>query len=120
MALRMKVVGAEGIVVSGRVRDVGELGSTGLPIWARATSIVGAGADAKQHAVQVPLVIDSTRVRPGDLVFSDPENGVVVIPLEKLDEVVDLLPQLVEADDRVKNDVERGISVQEAFKKHRG
>lgn len=32
MALRMKVLNARGVIVSGRVRDVVELGSTGLPV----------------------------------------------------------------------------------------
>jgi regulator of RNase E activity RraA len=32
MALRMKVLSAKGIVVNGRVRDIAELGETGLPV----------------------------------------------------------------------------------------
>lgn len=32
MALRMKVLNAQGVVVSGRVRDVDELAATGLPV----------------------------------------------------------------------------------------
>ena len=32
MALRMRVLGAKGVVVNGRVRDVVELGETGLPV----------------------------------------------------------------------------------------
>jgi regulator of RNase E activity RraA len=68
---------------------------------------VGAGAEAKPHALQVPLNLEGTLVNPGDLIFLDSTNGVVVIPKDK-------------ADDRVKEDVEQGMSVQEAFKKHRG
>ncbi|KAF4633443.1 hypothetical protein G7Y89_g4674 [Cudoniella acicularis] len=120
MALRMKVLGARGVVVSGRVRDVVELGSTGLPIWAKSTSIVGTGAEAKPHALQVPLKIGGTIVNPGDLVFSDAINGVAVIPISKVPEVLELLPKLVEADERVKEDVERGVEVMEAFRRHRG
>jgi regulator of RNase E activity RraA len=81
---------------------------------------VGTGAEAKPHAIQVPLDIDGTIVKPGDLVFSDAKNGVVIIPQDKVEEVVAMLPKLVEADDRVKEDVENGMTVQEAFKKHRG
>ncbi|KAI9049066.1 hypothetical protein LZ554_006914 [Drepanopeziza brunnea f. sp. 'monogermtubi'] len=120
MALRMEVLNAKGIVVNGRVRDIEELGTTALPIWGKATSVVGSGLEAKAHAVQVPLDIDGTVVRPGDLVFSDFVNGVVVIPQDKVEELLALLPDLVEADDRVKEDVEKGMTVQEAFKKHRG
>jgi regulator of RNase E activity RraA len=59
-------------------------------------------------------------VKPGDLVFSDAVNGVIVIPQDKVSEVVEMLPKLVEADDRVKEEVKNGVSVKEAFKKHRG
>jgi regulator of RNase E activity RraA len=67
----------------------------------------------------VPLNLEGTLVHPGDLIFLDSTNGAVVIPKEKVDAVIELLPKLVAADDRVKEDVEQGMSVQEAFKKHR-
>ncbi|PHH55710.1 hypothetical protein CFIMG_000309RA [Ceratocystis fimbriata CBS 114723] len=120
MALRMKQLKARGIVVDGRVRDVGELRDTGMPIWSKGLSTVGAGASSSPHAVQVPLDIDGTVVRPGDIIFSDSNNGVVCVPQELVSQVAELLPGLVEADDRVKLEVQRGTSVQEAFKKHRG
>jgi regulator of RNase E activity RraA len=54
------------------------------------------------------------------LVFSDFINGVIIIPQDKVTEVLKLLPTLMEADDKVKEDVAKGMTVQEAFKKHRG
>jgi regulator of RNase E activity RraA len=66
------------------------------------------------------LSIDGTNVNPGDLAFCDPRNGVVIIPQGKVAEVISMLPDLVAADDRVKEEVKQGMSVQEAFKKHRG
>ncbi len=45
---------------------------------------------------------------------------MVVIPQDQVAEVIRLLPGLVEADERVKEDVKEGMTVQEAFKKHRG
>ncbi|PQE16884.1 hypothetical protein CJF30_00003589 [Rutstroemia sp. NJR-2017a BBW] len=120
MALRAKVLDARGIVVSGRVRDLDELEATGLPIWARGTSVVGAGGESKPHALQVPLNILGTIVEPGDLAFCDPKNGVVIIPQSKVLDVISMLPDLCAADERVKDEVKKGMSVQEAFKKHRG
>ncbi|KAF5879672.1 uncharacterized protein Bfra_006879 [Botrytis fragariae] len=120
MAMRAKVLGAKGVIVSGRVRDLQELEATGLPVWSRGTSIVGAGAESKPHAVQVALKIDGTDIHPGDLAFCDPDNGVVIIPQEKIADVISILPDLVAADERVKEEVMKGMSAQEAFKKHRG
>ncbi|RQM07710.1 hypothetical protein DH86_00001726 [Scytalidium sp. 3C] len=120
MAFRMKVRGAKGVVVSGRVRDMGELAQTEMPIWARATSTVGTGFGSVAHAMGIPLDIDGTIVKPGDIVFSDAREGVVVIPQEKLEEVLQLLPRLVKADDAVIESVKNGMPVKEAFAKYRG
>ncbi|KAF6811038.1 DlpA domain-containing protein [Colletotrichum sojae] len=119
MAVRMKVRQAEAVVVVGRARDLSELTSTGLPIWARGLSTVGAGAESTPWAVEVPITVDGTVVNPGDLVFADPVNGVVVIPQDKVDQVLELLPKLTAADDKVKEDVLNGTSVYDAFKTHR-
>lgn len=55
----------------------------------------------------------------GDILFCDPLEGVVVIPAALLDEVLELMPKLVAADDKVKEDVLAGSTVFDAFKKHR-
>jgi regulator of RNase E activity RraA len=91
-----------------------------LQIWARGTSVVGAGGESKPHALQVPLNISGTIVEPGDLAFCDPKNGVVIIPQSKVLDVISMLPGLCAADERVKDEVKQGMSVEEAFKKHRG
>ena len=43
----------------------------------------------------------------------------MIIPQSKVTKVIEMLPGLVGADDRVKEDVAQGVTVQEAFKKHR-
>ncbi|KAF4991167.1 hypothetical protein FGRMN_8003 [Fusarium graminum] len=119
MAVRMKVCQAKGIVVAGRARDIRELKSTSLPIWARGLSTIGVGGGSVPWAIQVPLDIDGTRVCPGDLAFSDPINGVVIIPQDKIFAVLELLPKLTAADDKVKEDIIKGATVYESFKLHR-
>lgn len=52
--------------------------------------------------------------------FCDPVEGIVTIPQDKLDAVLDLLPKLVAADEKVKEAVESGMTVKEAFAKYRG
>jgi len=88
-------------------------------IWASGKSTVGAGAESKVHARNIQITIKDVPVVPGDIIFCDPVEGVVVIPHALVDQVIDLMPKLVAADDKVKKDVEAGSTVQAAFKKHR-
>lgn len=120
MALRMKVNGASGIIVHGRVRDLSELKALGTPVWSRGTSVVGAGEGTKIWAREVPLTIGDVKVCPGDVVCADPgEQGVVVVPKELVEQVLELCPKLTEADERVVEEVKGGGTVKEAFAKHR-
>lgn len=91
-----------------------------MQIWGYGTSTVGAGGGSVPWATQVTVQVNGVDISPGDVAFSDPGNGVVIIPRDKLDQVLDLLPGLVAADIKVKEDVARGMPVSEAFKLHRG
>jgi hypothetical protein len=48
------------------------------------------------------------------------ERGAVCIPRNLLDRVLEMVPKLVAADEKVVEEVEAGSTVAEAFKKHRG
>lgn len=51
--------------------------------------------------------------------FCDSLEGVVVIPKDLLDDLLELMPKLVEADEKVKAEVEKGMPVFEAFQRYR-
>ncbi|RFU71799.1 hypothetical protein TARUN_10462, partial [Trichoderma arundinaceum] len=91
-----------------------------LQIWGYGTSTVGSGGGSVPWATQVTIEVNGVRISPGDVAFSDPVNGVVIIPRDKIDQVLELLPRLVAADVKVKEDVLKGMSVYDAFKLHRG
>ena len=106
-------------------------------IWALGTSTVGAGLETKPWAVNVPIKVQGVTIHPvrsmielcvaaeltqdtqGDIIFSDPVEGCVVIPQDKVDAVLDTAPKLIKADDKVKEEVEKGMSVKDAFAKYR-
>ncbi|KAM0095044.1 hypothetical protein ACP6JD_001482 [Aspergillus fumigatus] len=119
MAVRMKVLGVRGVLVNGRVRDLEEINECKLPVWAKGTSTVGSGAEAKPGARDVPVDVGGVTVSPGDIIFCDPLEGVVAIPQELLDQVLELMPRLVAMDDKVKVAVSQGMSVFDAFKQFR-
>jgi hypothetical protein len=109
-----------------------------LQIWSRGTSIVGAGGETKAWSIDVPIDVGNTNVSPvscialvpqancnqisqGDIIMVDSvSKAIVCIPLKLLSRVLEILPKLVAADEKVMKDVEEGVSVQEAFKRHRG
>ncbi|RPB02580.1 RraA-like protein [Choiromyces venosus 120613-1] len=122
VAARMRHLDAPVVVVDGRVRDVPELK---LPVYARGTSTVGAGAGSKVVGVGGKVVVggeveaeEGVRVCQGDWVFGD-RQGVVVFPKGLLEKVVGLVRGVVEADQRVLEDVLSGSELAEAFREHR-
>ncbi|KAF2754702.1 DlpA domain-containing protein [Pseudovirgaria hyperparasitica] len=120
MAKRMEMLGAQGILVDGRIRDLPVLDEVKLSVWSRSVSTVGAGAESKPWACNVPVEIGKVLVEPGDIIFMDPnELSVVSIPKSKVDAVLEILPGLTAADERVMVDIEKGVSVADAFKAHR-
>ncbi|KAI7463359.1 hypothetical protein KC351_g15907 [Hortaea werneckii] len=112
-----------------------EGGREEFTVWSRGTSTVGTGLAAQAWCVDVPLSVsndtttssgasssetETLQVHPGDIIVCDEgERGSVVIPLAKLDEVLSLLPGLKEADEKCIADVEGGVDVREAFRRHR-
>ena len=74
------------------------------------------------HPPIYPSPLESKLTQPnpqGDIIFCDPLEGIVVLPANLLDDVLALMPTLVQADERVKEDVLNGSTVFDAFKKHR-
>ncbi|KAL2866628.1 RraA family protein [Aspergillus lucknowensis] len=119
MAVRMKYLGISGVVVNGRIRDLAEIQGCNLPVWAKGTSTVGTGAEAKPGLRGVSIDVGGVVVSQGDIIFCDPLEGVVAIPRNLLDEVLQLMPKIVAMDDKVKEAVEKGSSAFDAFKQFR-
>ncbi|TKA34193.1 hypothetical protein B0A50_00173 [Salinomyces thailandicus] len=144
LATRLKVRGVRGLVAEGRVRDLiamrelcspggggggggggegeGEVGEgeAEFTVWSQGTSTVGTGLEAKAWAVDVPLMVGGVEVQAGDVLCADEgEQGCVVIPQGKLEEVMGMLAGLKAADDRCVADVKKGVDVNEAFRRHR-
>lgn len=86
LATQLHARGAAGVLVNGAVRDADALRELGLPVWTRWIRVRGA---TKSHrgAVDRPVVLGGTVVRPGDAVVMD-GDGVVVVAAERVDEVV--------------------------------
>lgn len=104
--------GLGGMVIDGRVRDVAEIRKIDCPIFCR-------GAAIRPHATylelvdsNVPICCAGAQVRPGDIVAGD-EDGVVVIPSEKLEEVVIQAQDLEGLEKEQEDVIKKGESLEE-------
>lgn len=86
MARAAKAIGLEGIIIDGFVRDKEMLGEVGLPIFAKGFIPNGPFKDGP-GAINTPISCAGAVVHPGDLIIGD-EDGVVVVPKDKIEEVL--------------------------------
>jgi 4-hydroxy-4-methyl-2-oxoglutarate aldolase len=88
LATQAQTRGVAGILVDGAVRDLDELATIGLPIWARFVSAQGA-TKGEVGKLDVPVVVGGADIRPGDLIVLDCD-GALALPSERVDEVLPL------------------------------
>ena len=80
--------GVAALLVDGAVRDVEELQTLGLPVWARWVRARGATKDYVGK-LDVPVVVGGAAIDPGDAVVLD-ADGAVVVPAARVEEVTAL------------------------------
>ena len=86
LATQALVHGAAAMLINAAVRDVEELATLGLPIWARFIRARGATRTTLGE-INVPISIGGSTVRPGDIVVLD-ADGAVVVAAERAAEVL--------------------------------
>lgn len=86
LAQRFAVYGAVGAVVDGYVRDSAIIERLGFPVFARGLTPAGPFKNGP-GSIGEPVAIGGVVVNPGDIVAAD-EDGVIVIPPHRLDEVL--------------------------------
>ncbi|KAL4730958.1 hypothetical protein ACLX1H_003000 [Fusarium chlamydosporum] len=62
----------------------------------------------KEHYVNVPVKLQDpaldVTIHPGDIIFGD-LNGVVCVPKDAVDKILELMPKQVEADEKMAKDI---------------
>ncbi|RMR06270.1 RraA family protein [Pseudomonas syringae group genomosp. 7] len=79
--------GIKGTVIDGMARDIDTVIRCRYPLFSRGRFMQSAKNRAQLKAVQVPVVIEGTTVRPGDLLVCD-GSGCVVVPQQLAAEVI--------------------------------
>lgn len=95
-----KHTGLVGCVADGPMRDIDEYKSYGLPVYGRGIVQQSIRGRSALEGYDIPIEIGGIIVHPKDLVFAD-ENGVVVVPMDKVDEVLRVALVIKATEDRV-------------------
>jgi len=95
-----------GLVTTTGVRDVAEITAARFPVWSQFISAQGT-QKAFAGAVNVPVSIAGTVVRPGDVVVAD-GDGVVCVPRESAAQVAAAGKDRIEQEDEARVAFTRG------------
>jgi 4-hydroxy-4-methyl-2-oxoglutarate aldolase len=106
--------GARGVVADAYVRDTLALIDMDFATFARGINCADALGRIRVEAAGVPIECGGVQVHPGDFVLGD-HDGVVVLPAAVATEAIGLAEQKMAGEDRVRDELARGMSLAEAF-----
>ena len=108
--------GIRGMIVDGAGRDTDELEDINWPIWTRAITPRGThtmfSGRKEELSINVPIQCGGVVVNPGDFIVAD-LMGVVVVPLERAEEIVKLADEQGEREEETRKWVAQGKTVED-------
>ena len=106
-----------GVVIDGAVRDLDAILELGFPAFSRHVSS-NAGEPKGLGEIGVDVTVGGQRVRPGDWIVGD-TSGVVVVPAERAAEVANRSLDVLEHENRVREEIQRGSTLSSVQKLER-
>ncbi len=88
LALRAQALGAAGIVTDGGVRDYDAVAAVGIPVYTKGAHPAVLGRKHFPWEVGGTVACGGTTIVPGDIIVGD-RDGVIVIPVDLLQEVIE-------------------------------
>lgn len=101
--------GLGGVVVLGACRDLAEIHTLHLALWASKTC-PDAGEPRGLGTIGIPLSLNGVGVRPGDWLVGD-EDGLVHIPADRVVEVANRAQDIMEREQRLAAEIDAGRSL---------
>lgn len=95
-----RTAGIAGCLVDGSVRDTASIMGEGLPVWSAGSIPQSARYLLEVAELNGPVDLAGVTVRPGDVVAAD-RDGIAVIPLPAVDEVVAFCERAQRAEERL-------------------
>jgi len=98
-----------GVVIDGAIRDTVEIRSLGFPAFSRLITPT-AGEPKGFGEINVAVKVGGKRIFPGDWLVGD-DDGVVVIPRDKVVEVANRAMDVLEKENRLRGEIEEGSTL---------
>ncbi len=95
-----------GLVIDACVRDADDIDALGFPVFARGLNITGTGK-ARGGSIGEPIIIGDVVINAGDVIVGD-RDGVVVIPGNRVIDVIDASQEREDKEQDVRNRLKRG------------
>ncbi|MDH4984153.1 RraA family protein [Aminobacter anthyllidis] len=110
--------GLAGTVIDGACRDVDLCLRLGYPIYSRSYSMKTGKDRVQVDSTCITVEIGGALVRQGDILVGD-ADGVVVIPSERAEQVLDLADEIATAENAIRKAITEGMSLRDARVKYR-
>jgi 4-hydroxy-4-methyl-2-oxoglutarate aldolase len=117
LATGAKCKGIAGVVIDGACRDVDDYVDLGFSVFARGSVVETARGRAIEHSTNEIINFAGVQVRPGDVVMAD-RSGVVIVPAEMFDKVLDKAEELYNKEVNMCKDILGGMSSFEVDQKY--
>ncbi|MCI4366374.1 MAG: orotidine 5'-phosphate decarboxylase [Thermoplasmata archaeon] len=101
--------GVLGVVIDGAARDLDAILDLGFPVFSRHVS-PNAGEPKGHGEIGVEVVVGGQKVRPGDWIVGD-LSGLVVLPKERAAEIANRALDVLEHENRVREEIRRGSTL---------
>ena len=112
-----KSQGVSGVVIDGAFRDIDDIKLLGFPVYARGVVPVTARKRIMEIETNTIIQCGGVQVRPGDSIMAD-GNGVVIIPLEKFNEVLKKAEELFNKEQAMIREIKEGSPIDVVDKKY--
>lgn len=106
--------GASGAVLDGMSRDTRAIRKLAFPLFLRGTNPLDSKGRTDVIDYQCTIECGGVTVHPGDLIFGD-YDGVVVVPADIAEEVVEKAFQKAGAENEVRDAIRNGLSATETW-----
>ncbi len=103
-----------GVLLDAYARDMKALNAMDFPLFYRGKNPKTSKGRCEINECQIPVIMDGVTINPGDYIFGD-IDGVVIIPKDIIEEVIEEALKTIEKEDAVRSRLESGSSLQQAY-----